>query len=181
MIIDTVVALLSAPLLLAVKKAKPKPKTAAKRGRPPKPAAQAAKRAPVKPRRKQQTVTANQKAPPEPESEPVVEAEPPPPPPPPPPPVQSPQLFFPAGGEVVDSLTPSFRWLYVGGATLYQLTWSTDAQFRKSRSLLTTQTAATLPPEEALEPATNVFWRVRGGNESGQGPWSATRTFRTPG
>lgn len=176
--IETVVALLSVPFWLVVKK---KP-AQARRGRPTaKSTAKPTKRAPAKSRRKQQLVNPSQKAAPAPEPAPVVEAEPQPPPPPPPAPVQAPQLFFPGVGEVVESVTPSFRWLYVGGASLYQLMWSTDAQFRKSRSLLTTQTAATLPPEEALEPAVNVFWRVRGGNEGGQGPWSAPRTFRTPG
>ncbi len=181
MVIETIVALMSAPLLLAVSKKKP---AKAKRGRPPtktsaKTPAKASKRAPAKPGRKQQLVSASQKAPPEPE--PVVEAEPMPPPPPPVPPVQTPQLFSPGNGEVADSVAVGFRWLYVGGASLYQLMWSTEPQFRKPRSLLTSQTAATLPPEEALEPATNVFWRVRAGNEGGWGPWSATRTFRTPG
>ncbi len=100
--------------------------------------------------------------------------------PPPPPPIQAPALFSPAPGATLDTITPSFRWFYVGGTSHYQLVWSMDANFHKMHILLTNQTAATIPPEQALEQNTTYFWRVRGGNESGEGPWSVTRTFRTP-
>ncbi len=113
--------------------------------------------------------------------EPPKPVEPPPPPPPPPvAPLQAPGLFSPQSGESAETLTPSFRWFYVGGASHYQLVWSPDANFHRQHILLTNQTAASLPPEQALEPGTTYVWRVRGGNEGGWGPWSAIRSFRTP-
>ncbi len=169
--IETIVALLGAPLWLAVSKKKTAPKRARVSSR------SAPKRAP-KPRRKQQLAAA--KAPPVAVQEAAPEPEPLPPPPPPAAPVQAPTLFYPAAGEVVDSLTPNFRWFYVSGASHYQLVWSADVHFHKAHILLTTQTAAQLPPEQALEPDTAFVWRVRGGNEGGWGPWSGAKSFRTP-
>lgn len=107
-------------------------------------------------------------------------AEPAPPAPPPPAPIQAPTLFSPGAGESTETLTPSFRWFYVGAASHYQLVWSPDVHFHKAHILLTNQTAASLPPEQALTPDTTYSWRVRGGNEGGWGPWSATRSFTTP-
>jgi hypothetical protein len=95
-------------------------------------------------------------------------------------PIQAPELFSPRAGESSDSLTPSFRWFYVGAASHYELVWSLDAHFHKAHILLTNQTAASLPPEQALVPGTTYLWRVRGGNEGGWGPWSVTRAFTTP-
>lgn len=176
MMIEKIVALLGAPLWLAAPKKKA---SKVKRGRPP--ARSAVKRAPVKPRRKQQLAAAAPPAPPVAAEEVETVTEPAPPPPPPVAPVQAPQLFYPATGEAVDSLTPNFRWFYVGGASHYQLVWSPDVHFHKAHILLTTQTAAVLPPEQALEPNTTFVWRVRGGNEGGWGPWSPSWSFRTPG
>jgi hypothetical protein len=95
-------------------------------------------------------------------------------------PIQAPGLFSPLPGEAAESLTPSFRWFYVGGARHYELVWSPDANFHRQHILLTNQTAASLPVEQTLEPDTVYAWRVRGGNEGGWGPWSTTRVFRTP-
>ena len=100
--------------------------------------------------------------------------------PPPAAPVRAPALFSPPHGEFAESLTPSFRWFYVGSASHYELVWSLDSHFHKAHILLTNQTAASLPPEQSLVPGTAYVWRVRGGNEGGWGPWSATRTFTTP-
>lgn len=109
-----------------------------------------------------------------------VKTEPPAPPPKPQSPIAAPGLFTPRPDAVAESLTPEFRWFYVGGATHYELVWSADAHFHKVHILLTNQTAAALPPEQALATDTVYVWRVRGGNEGGWGPWSVTQTFRTP-
>ncbi len=168
--------LLSAPFWFAVTKrkparAKPAAKTARSKLAKVKPKA-SGKRAPARP--------AGRKAAPAQAEEPAKPSEPPPAPAPPPvAPSQAPGLFAPPQGEGAESVTPSFRWFYVGGASHYQLVWSPDANFHRQHILLTNQTAATLPPEQSLEPATTYMWRVRGGNEGGWGPWSVTRSFRT--
>jgi hypothetical protein len=95
-------------------------------------------------------------------------------------PVAAPGLFSPDPAGSAESLTPSFRWFYVGGATHYELVWALDPRFQKAHILLTNQTAATLPPEQALTPGATYVWRVRAGNEGGWGPWSVVRTFRAP-
>jgi hypothetical protein len=95
-------------------------------------------------------------------------------------PIQAPALFSPRPGEFAESLTPSFRWFYVGSASHYELVWSLDARFHKAHILLTNQTLASLPPEQALVPGVSYVWRVRGGNDGGWGPWSEARAFTTP-
>ncbi len=171
-ILGTIAAFLTAPLWLVTTKRKaPSAKAARKTSRE-------AKRAPAKAKAKRATTTAAKKT-----AAPRVEPPPPPqepPPPPPAPPSQAPALFSPPDAASTDTLTPSFRWLYVGGAKHYELVWAADNNLHRGHILLTNQTAATLPPEQALEPDRVYSWRVRAGNEGGWGPWSATRTFRTP-
>ncbi len=174
----TIVFLLTAPLWLATTKTK---KSRSKPVRKPARAA-ATKKARAKPNGKRATAASPTKKTPPPahEEPPAKPVEVVAPPPPPVAPVQAPGLFSPQPGEAAESLTPSFRWFYVGGASHYQLVWSPDANFHRQHILLTNQTAASLPPEQALEPGTTYLWRVRGGNEGGWGPWSTTRSFRTP-
>lgn len=97
-------------------------------------------------------------------------------------PVYAPPLFSPKAGQPVDSLTPSFRWFYVGGATRYEVEWSKDSQFGRGRtsSIVSSQTAIALDLEHALEPGATYAWRVRGGNDAGWGPWSSAESFRAP-
>ncbi len=95
-------------------------------------------------------------------------------------PAAAPGLFSPPPSGLAETLTPNFRWFYVGGATHYELVWSVDTHFHKAQILFTNQTAAALPPEQALKPGVTYVWRVRAGNEGGWGPWSGTQTFTTP-
>lgn len=127
-----------------------------------------------------ETVPAGKKGPPARVEEPKAEVVPAPPPLPPAPPIQAPALLSPQAGESTENLTPNFRWFYVGSASHYELVWSPDTRFHKAHILLTNQTAASLPPEQALVQGTTYVWRVRGGNEGGWGPWSATWNFTTP-
>ncbi|MGE5141738.1 MAG: fibronectin type III domain-containing protein [Rudaea sp.] len=170
--IEAIVALLTAPLLLAVTKKKtPSKKQGRQSSRP------AAKRATGRTRKKQAATGRAARAAAEEEEG---EVEPAPPPPPPPAPVQAPGLLAPGPGESLDTRTPMFRWFYVGGASHFQLVWALDPHFHRAHILLTTQTAAQLPEDQALDPEATYSWRVRGGNEGGWGPWSVSRTFRTP-
>lgn len=93
-----------------------------------------------------------------------------------------PNILLPKGGLPVDSLTPSLRWMYVGGATHYEVEWSHDSHFGRghSSSLISQQTLVKLDAEHALKPGTVYQWRVRGGNDSGWGPWSGAESFRSP-
>jgi hypothetical protein len=102
------------------------------------------------------------------------------PPPKPQAPISAPGVFSPRGNQAVESLTPSFRWFYVGGATRYEVAWSQDVHFHKANTLISDQTAAFLDAEHALLPGATYVWRVRGGNEGGWGPWSEAASFSAP-
>jgi hypothetical protein len=97
-------------------------------------------------------------------------------------PIGAPSILVPKGGLPITSLTPILRWMYVGGATQYEVEWSPDAQFGRGHSVsqVAQQTAISLDETNELKPATNYRWRVRGGNEAGWGPWSPPESFRSP-
>ncbi len=97
-------------------------------------------------------------------------------------PIGAPSILVPKGGQPTNSLTPILRWMYVGGATRYEVEMSHDAHFGRghSTSMVSLQTAITLDQEHALQPSTTYQWRVRGGNDAGWGPWSAPASFRSP-
>ncbi len=98
------------------------------------------------------------------------------------PPIIAPSILLPKGGLPISSLTPILRWMYVGGATRYEVEWSPDAHFGRGHSItvVATQTAITVGETHELKPSTNYKWRVRGGNDLGWGPWSAPESFRSP-
>ncbi len=97
-------------------------------------------------------------------------------------PIGAPNILVPKGGLPVASLTPILRWMYVGGATQYEVEWSPDAHFGRGHSVsqVARQTAISVDAANELKPATNYRWRVRGGNEAGWGPWSPPESFRSP-
>lgn len=105
-----------------------------------------------------------------------------PPPRPPEAPIGAPSILVPKDGLPITSLTPILRWMYVGGATRYEVEWSHDAHFGRghSISLVATQTAITLEAANELKPSTMYKWRVRGGNDAGWGPWSPPESFKSP-
>lgn len=98
------------------------------------------------------------------------------------PPVGAPNILAPKGSLPVPSLTPSFRWMYVGGATRYEVEWSHDTHFGRGHgnSIVSAQTLFTLDATHALRPGQMYHWRVRGGNDSGWGPWSSAESFKAP-
>jgi hypothetical protein len=100
------------------------------------------------------------------------------PPPKPVPPIGRAILLSPENEKFADSLHPTFRWLSVGGATRYEVAWGEEAMLSASHTLLSIATEATVPEEKALHLGVTYYWRVRGGNESGWGPWSANASFR---
>ncbi len=86
-------------------------------------------------------------------------------------------LLAPERGKFAER-TPSFRWLSVGGATRYEVAWSERPDFSDSRTLVSVATEAALPPDQSLRIGSTYFWRVRGGNEAGWGPWSPAASFQ---
>jgi hypothetical protein len=105
-------------------------------------------------------------------------APPGPPPPKPVPPTGRAILLAPENGKFADNLHPKFRWLSVGGATRYEVAWSDRADLSDSHTIVSIATEAAVPDEEPLEVGTTYYWRVRGGNESGWGPWSPASSFQ---
>jgi hypothetical protein len=79
-------------------------------------------------------------------------------------------------------MPPILRWLYVGGATRYEVEWSPDTHFGRGHSVtvVSQQTAMTLDDAHPLKPGLVYQWRVRGGNDAGWGPWSGPESFRVP-
>ncbi len=98
------------------------------------------------------------------------------------PPIGAPNILLPKGGLPVTSLTPSLRWMYVGGATRYEIEWSPDNHFGRGHgsTMVSSQTLVTLDATHALKPGVMYQWRVRGGNDSGWGPWSSIESFKAP-
>lgn len=96
-------------------------------------------------------------------------------------PIGAPSILEPKVGPTAVSLTPILRWMYVGGATRYEVEWSPDSHFGRGHSsvMVSMQTAITLEPPHELKPGTNYKWRVRGGNDAGWGPWSPPESFRS--
>ncbi len=105
-------------------------------------------------------------------------ARPGPPPPKPAPPTGRAILLSPENGKFADSQHPKFRWLSVGGATRYEVAWSDRPDFSDSFTIVSIATEAAVPTEEPLSVGVAYYWRVRGGNESGWGPWSPAASFQ---
>ncbi len=86
-------------------------------------------------------------------------------------------LLSPESGKYADSVNPKFRWLSVGGATRYEVFWSEDLNLSSGYSVISIATEAAVPVEKPLRVGATYYWRVRGGNEGGWGPWSSAGTF----
>mgnify|MGYP001291884571 CR=1 FL=1 len=86
-------------------------------------------------------------------------------------------LLSPENEKFAESLHPTFRWLSVGGATRYEVAWSEEPNLAQSHSVVSIATEAAVPVEKPLRLGVAYYWHVRGGNEGGWGPWSATVSF----
>jgi len=87
-------------------------------------------------------------------------------------------LLVPKEGTYVESFHPTFRWLSVGGATRYEVQWGEDATLTNKYAALSLATEAKVPVEKPLRVGVLYYWRVRGGNDGGWGPWSPLSSFR---
>jgi hypothetical protein len=87
-------------------------------------------------------------------------------------------LLVPRDATYVESLHPTFRWLSVGGSTKYEVQWGEDQTLATKYSSISLATEATIPVEKPLQVGAIYYWRVRGGNDAGWGPWSPISSFR---
>lgn len=96
----------------------------------------------------------------------------------PPPPIGRAILLQPENGKYADNVMPKFRWLSVGGANRYEVVWSEEPNFSGAHSTTSLATEAAVPAEHPLQVGAMYYWRVRGGNEGGWGPWSLAYSFQ---
>jgi len=176
---------LAAPFFAAVatskKKRAGKAAKSNKRARPTRRAKTPSRAAPLANRKKLPTkASAARGRPAPPPKAPAKVSAPPKPVEPPPLPVQPvgrPILLTPEQGKYADSINPRFRWLSVGGATRYEVNWSQDQNLANAYTVMSISTEAGVPVEKPLTVGMTYYWRARGGNEAGWGPWSNIGSF----
>lgn len=99
------------------------------------------------------------------------------------PPAAAPVNLNPADGATGVSTDPTLSWDDVSGSDSYDLQVATDASFSKRSSVdvVVDETGLTATSFDVvgLQEATEYFWRTRGVNANGAGPWSATQSFTT--
>lgn len=95
------------------------------------------------------------------------------------PPVAAPTLLAPPNGATNQPLTLTLDWNDVFGTSGYKVLMSTDSLFN-TFILDSTVTASQFSVPAGLLSASSVYyWRVRGFNTGGFGPWSVTWRFST--
>ncbi|HSQ76886.1 MAG TPA: T9SS type A sorting domain-containing protein, partial [Bacteroidota bacterium] len=90
------------------------------------------------------------------------------------------QLNSPADGTRDLTLQSSLSWTAVPTAVSYHVQVSLTSSFG-SRALDEDSVGNTSFPVATLAGSTTYYWRVRGTNRGGYGPWSASRSFTTAG
>jgi hypothetical protein len=86
-------------------------------------------------------------------------------------------LLLPENGKYANAV-PRFRWLSVGGATRYEVQWSEHPDFSGAYSTISVATGESVPEDRPLRVGQIYYWRVRGGNDGGWGPWSPAASFQ---
>jgi hypothetical protein len=90
----------------------------------------------------------------------------------------TPTLTAPADGSTGQPTTTSLQWNSTSGAARYHVQVSTDVSF----SVLTLSDSSVEGRSrqvQSLADSTRYYWRVRGVNDGGSGPWSVVWNFRT--
>ncbi|MBZ0203064.1 MAG: T9SS type A sorting domain-containing protein [Ignavibacteria bacterium] len=96
------------------------------------------------------------------------------------PPVAAPVLLAPPNGAANVVLTPTLDWNDVYGVTGYKVNVSEDPLFNTVLIDSTIGTASQFTiPAGKLSGSTSYYWRIRGFNVGGFGPWSVTWNFNT--
>ena len=88
-------------------------------------------------------------------------------------------LLSPANGSTGISLTPTLFWNTAANATAYTVQVSPLSNFSLIVDSATVTTNQRTIPAGKLNVASTYFWRVRGVDSSGNGPWSDTWNFST--
>ncbi len=88
-------------------------------------------------------------------------------------------LLTPADDATGVSLEPSFTWSAQASADEYRFDLSTSAAFSSFVVSQTGITATSFDPGITLDAETEYFWRVRGSNGEGDGPYSSVFSFTT--
>ncbi len=95
------------------------------------------------------------------------------------PPVAAPSLISPPNGAVNQPLTPTLDWNDVFGTTGYKLLVSTDSLFNTTLLDTTITPSQFTIPAGRLSGSQTYYWKCRGFNIGGFGPWSVTWRFST--
>jgi hypothetical protein len=91
-------------------------------------------------------------------------------------PSTAPLLVSPQNDTVGVPLARSLYWNSIAGVTTYQVQLSTDPAFTTTMIDTSGLTTTTLPVTGLAE-NTHYYWRARGANAAGSGPWSLTWNF----
>ncbi len=94
-------------------------------------------------------------------------------------PIAAPILLSPANGSTVNTLTPLLDWNDVFNAAGYKINIAIDSLFilpLLDTNIIPSQLQV---PAGRLYGGTHYYWRVRGINNGGYGPWSAVWSFTT--
>ncbi|GAB5519629.1 MAG: hypothetical protein RhofKO_18800 [Rhodothermales bacterium] len=76
-------------------------------------------------------------------------------------------------GDATGITSVGLAWGSVDGATGYEVEVATDAAFTALIASASTDAATTTETVDNLAPATTYYWRVRGTNDAGPGPWAS--------
>ncbi|MCS7208213.1 MAG: fibronectin type III domain-containing protein [Fimbriimonadales bacterium] len=90
----------------------------------------------------------------------------------------APTLFSPGNNTVVTTTSPTLRWNAASHANSYQVEVARDLNF--TNRVFSTTTTGTSVTVSGLARNTTYYWRVRGVNGEGAGPWSSVWQFTTP-
>ena len=94
------------------------------------------------------------------------------------PPTEAPDLLSPDDGAVFESGDVMFSWTAVANVDFYALQISTTPGFESPLASTTTGTSILISPDDLPQDHADPFyWRVKGVNSGGEGPYSAVRTF----
>lgn len=92
----------------------------------------------------------------------------------------APTLTSPANGAINVSRTPTLMWNAGSGtSTSYRVDVSTESDFTPIVISDSSSTTTSFAIASTLDPEQEYFWRVRGKNSGGPGPFSSTRSFTT--
>jgi hypothetical protein len=94
-------------------------------------------------------------------------------------PPPAPSLISPTNGQQGVTLTPNMLWTTAAGSSSYHIQIATDLNFNNIIYQATPTSTSHTIPSGNLALNTLYFWRVRGQNVSGFGPYSSTFNFRS--